>query len=343
MSLRILSVAYPLAPVGPDAVGGAEQILTLLDRALVRHGHESVVIACEGSRVEGTLLSAPLPQGPLDEAARASAHENYRHLIRQALEHWRFDVVHMHALDFHSYLPPAGPPVMVTLHLPPDWYPKHIFRLDRPDSWVHCVSEAQQRACPPSANLLPYIENGVPVECFHLVTRKRNFVLALGRICPEKGFHLALDAAVQARIPLLLAGEVFEYLAHKEYFCKELLPRLDGASSRFIGPAGFAPKRRLLATARCLLAPSLVPETSSLVAMEALACGTPVIAFPSGALPEIVEHGRTGFIVQDAGEMAEAIRAVDAINPVECRRAAEDRFSAARMIGEYLARFEALA
>ncbi len=343
MRLSVLSIAYPLAPVGPDAAGGSEQILSLLDRTLARQGHQSVVIACQGSRVEGTLLAIPIPGGELDDAVRAAAQEQYRRLIRRALDRWRFDLIHMHSLDFHAYLPPPGPPVLATLHLPADWYPAEIFRLTRPRTWLHCVSRSQQNSCPPSAILLPHIENGVPVERFRAPVKKRNFAVALGRICPEKGFHLALDAAAQAQVPMIIAGEIFRYRTHQEYFAHELQPRLDGIARRFIGPVGFRKKRRLLAAARCLLVPSLVRETSSLVAMEALACGTPVIAFPSGALPEIVDHGRTGFLVRDVREMAEAIREIGSIDPGECRRAAEQRFSAERMIADYLRVYQHLS
>jgi glycosyltransferase involved in cell wall biosynthesis len=111
---------------------------------------------------------------------------------------------------------------------------------------------------------------------------------------------------------------------------------------RFIGPIGFARKRRLLTAARCLLLPSLVAETSSLVAREALACGTPVVAFPHGALPDTVEHGRTGFLVSDVETMAEAIEASRHLSPTLCRRTAEMRFSVERMTQAYIARYRSL-
>jgi glycosyltransferase involved in cell wall biosynthesis len=336
MRLSVLSVAYPFAPVGPDAVGGAEQILTDLDRALVRAGHESVVVACAGSATSGRLLATPRIAGALTEAGRERAHAHHRAAIERALRRWPIDLVHLHGLDFHAYLPPPGPPVLATLHLPPEWYAPEALRPTRPDTVLHCVSASQRARCPPDLRLLPEIPNGVPVAALAARHAKRGFALALGRICPEKGFHRALAAAKRAGVPLLVAGEVFGYEAHQNYFAREVVPRLD-RRRRFIGPIGFARKRRLLTAARCVLIPSLAPETSSLVAMEALACGTPVIAFAAGALPEIVEHGRTGFIVQDEHEMADAIHAAGAIDPETCRQTARARFSLERMSARYLA------
>ncbi len=343
VSLSVLSVAYPLAVVGVNEAGGSEQILAQLDRGLVEHGHRSYVVACEDSRVRGTLIPVPRPRGPLTMDARLAAQEWVRQAIRQALERYSFDVIHMHALEFYEYLPPAGAPLLVTLHLPVDWYPADVFRITRPDTWLQCVSPSQQSTCPPCAMMLPYIRNGVDLRDFGPCQRKRGYAVALGRICPEKGFHVAIDAAREAGVPLVIAGKVFPYPSHEEYFRDVLQPRIDGRMVRFVGPVFGPRKRHLLAAASCLLAPSLVPETGSLVSMEALACGTPVIAFPAGALKRVVEHGRTGFLVNDAGEMAAAMRRVGEISSDNCLYAARERFSAERMISEHLARYDQLA
>jgi len=338
MKLTILSVAYPLTPVGPDAVGGSEQILTLLDAALTRAGHRSVVIACEGSNTCGALMATPKWDGEITDEVRSWAQRQHHIMIEQALRRWPVDLIHMHSLDFYTYLPSGRIPMLATLHLPPDWYPEDVYRLSRPNSWIHGVSAAQTRDCPPAANLLSPIQNGVDCERLAIELSKGNFALALGRICPEKGLHLALDAASAAGIPLMLAGEVFRYQEHEQYFHDEIVPRLT-SRHRFLGPAGFRKKRRLLTQAKCLLVPSLVAETSSLVAMEAFACGTPVIAFRNGALPEVIEDGRTGFLVDDERQMGEAIRAVGLLDPEVCRHAARERFSAERMTRRYLERY----
>ncbi len=342
MSLTILSVAYPLAPVSPDAAGGAEQVLSMLDRAITEAGHRSIVVAQDGSRVAGTLVPVPAKSGELDEAATARAHAATRAAIGSALARFPVDLVHLHGIDFHAYLPPPGPPVLATLHLPPSWYPAEALRPTRPDTWLHCVSDVQHAACSEGPRLLPAIPNGVDVEALQARHAKRGFAMFLGRICPEKGVHLALDAAKAAGVPLLVAGEVFPYEAHCRYFEDEVRPRLD-SRHRFIGPIGFARKRRLLSAARCLLVPSLAPETSSLVAREAAACGTPVIAFPNGALADAVEQGRTGILVRDVAEMADAIGRARDIDPGTCRDTARRRFSKDTMIAAYLDLYARLA
>jgi glycosyltransferase involved in cell wall biosynthesis len=342
MRHTILSVAYPLTEVGPDAAGGSEQVLTMLDRALTEEGHTSLVIAADGSKVSGTLIPSPKPAGIIDDSMRRWAQQAHRQLIQETLATHSVSLIHMHSLDFHCYLPDGAVPILATLHLPADWYPPKIFHLRRSNLYLNCVSGFQHTACPPGPHLLPHISNGVPVDRLGIKAVARgDYVLSLGRICPEKGFHFALDAAKLADAEMLLAGTIYPYDLHEHYFEDEIMPRLD-SRRQFVGPAGFAKKRKLLAQARCVLVPSTVAETSSLVAMEAAAAGTPVIAYASGALPEIVEHGRTGFIVSDVEEMARAISLVDRLDRDACRGAARTRFSAAEMVRQYLDTYDRL-
>ena len=341
MSLSVLSVSYPFAQVRPDAAGGAEQVLLSLDAAIVRSGCQSIVIAPEGSKVKGALEPLPLVKGRIDGEARSYIYGLCRRAIGFALKYWKVDAVHMHGLDFSEYLPEAGPIVLVTLHLPVSWYSHEALRVKRPLTFFNCVSKSQRAACPPDVEVISTVANGVDLERFAARVSRRDYALSIGRICPEKGFHLAMDAARLSRVRFVLAGAVFPYEAHEEYFAAEIAPRIDNQWCRFAGPVGFERKRRLLAGARCVLIPSLAPETSSLVAMEALASGTPVIAFPVGALPEIIEHGRTGYIVRDAFEMAEAISKAENISREECV-AASKRFSSTEMSGKYIGLYRKL-
>jgi len=341
--LTVLNVAYPFAAVGPDAVGGAEQVLSHLDAALVEAGHRSVVVAAEGSQVRGTLQAVPVIRGAIGDTQRQIAWAEHQRAIRAAVAQHAPDVIHLHGIDFPHYLPPPGEtPLLVTLHLPPSWYPAEVFADTRADLHLHCVSQAQHASCPPGARLLPPIPNGVPVQALDCRVRKRPYAIALGRICPEKNLHVALEAGRRADVPVLLGGTVFPYEAHQQYYYEEIVPRLD-RQRVYLGPLGFARKRRLLAGARCLLLPTLAPETSSLVAMEALACGTPVVAFPSGAIPEIVDHGVTGFLVRDAAEMADAIGACADLDPQQCRSIARERFAVERMTARYFDVYRQLA
>jgi len=344
--MHVLSVAFPFAPASVDAVGGAEQVLAALDLALVRAGHRSTVIACAGSRVAGALVEVPLWPEPIDDAVRAATHAAVRQAIAQTARDHRVDLIHLHGIDFAAYLPPPGLPVLATLHLPPSWYAAAALSPARANTWLHGVSTSQHRTlrtlAPYARTLLPPIGNAVPVAALGASRHRRHgFALMLGRVCPEKGQHLALRAAHAAGIGLLIGGQVFPYEAHRRYFDEQVTPLLD-RHRRFLGPLGFDRKRRLLTAAKCLLVPSLAAETSSLVAMEALACGTPVVAFAAGALPEVVADGRTGFVVHDVAEMVAAIGRVGEIRPQACRAAAQARFDLPRMTEAYLSRYRSL-
>jgi glycosyltransferase involved in cell wall biosynthesis len=344
MSLTVLSVAFAFAPVGPYGVGGAEKILSELDAALVEEGHRSLVAACAGSLVAGELFPAPMPERTLsNESDRRWYRWRFQEAIDRALSKYKVDLIHMHGMDFDEHVLPPEIPALVTLHAPAARY--------RPEAWAHsgsthfqCVSETQRRACPKSLGNVSVIANGVSLPDNDIHRKREDFAVAIGRICPEKNVHEALEAGTLAETRVLVGGPLFRFREHGDYFHNKVEPLLGhkGVKHSFLGSLDIDRRQRLLARARCLLQPSLAPEVSSLVAMEALAAGTPVIAYRSGALTEIVEDGVTGFLVDDVAEMAEAIRNVDRISHEACRDAAEQRFSRDRMVRHYFDLYSAL-
>jgi glycosyltransferase involved in cell wall biosynthesis len=225
--------------------------------------------------------------------------------------------------------------MLATLHLPVWFYPAGIVEncLSRGIS-LNCVSRNQ--ACSTSASRgLPVIPNGIPTHLY-APDEPEDYLLWLGRICPEKGTHAALDVARRLNMRLIVAGPVHSYPEHRHYFSNCVEPWLDSKRS-WVGPVGLREKQRLLARASCLLVPSLVAETSSLVAMESLASGTPVVAFRQGALPEVVDDAETGFIVDSVEEMASAIKQVHTLSRARCRERALARFDSPLMVGRCLA------
>jgi len=334
-SLTVVQVAFGFAPVTADPAGGAEQVLAQCDRALTAAGHRSIVVACEGSAVAGELAAFPADGPP------ARVHAAMRERVARLVAEERPDVVHCHGLDFGDYLPPPGPPVLATLHLPLDWYADEALHPTRPRTFLQPVSADQAARAPAGVELIEAVPNGVDCDLYRPAP-KGGDLLVLGRMAPEKGFADAIEAARMASAALVAAGRLFPYPEHQRYFEAEVRPRLDGRR-RWIGPVEGAAKRRLLARARALLIPSTAPETSSLVAMEALASGTPVIAYRSGALPSIVEHGVTGFVVDDVAGMADAIGRIGGLDPARCRAAACERFPLARTARAYLDLYARLA
>ena len=338
LGMNVLSVAYPLFPVSADSAGGAEQVVFLLDRGLAARGHDSIVIAATGSEVSGELLETPAPAGEITDAIREGAQRVHAKTIARALEQFPVDLIHFHGLDFVSYIPATAIRKLATLHLPLDWYPQSIF--ERSDVRPCCVSQTQART---SANglQLPVVPNGIDVARYRADETRDDYLLWLGRICREKGTDIALRVAHRLDLPLVVAGPVHAFAYHRAYFAEHVEPLLD-AKRRYLGPVAIHQKIDLLARARCVLIPSLAAETGSLVAMEAIVSGAPAVAFRSGALPEIVEHGLTGLIVDSEEQMAQAVSRIDAISPAVCRDHALRRFDCARMVAQYIKLYEQL-
>jgi glycosyltransferase involved in cell wall biosynthesis len=331
--LTILSVAYPLLTVSSGSAGGAEQILRLIDRGLVQGGVRSIVVAAEGSEIAGKLIATPAASGEITDRVRAQAQEVHRTRIGVALQEHKIDLIHFHGLDFCAYrLRNVQTPQLATLHLPVSWYPADLFA--QSDISLNCVSDDQARSSSATRSF-PIVRNGIDLDSFHLAQAKQDYLIWLGRICPEKGVEIALRVAHRLQLPMIIGGPVHPFEAHQTYFQEQVQPLLDDQRC-YVGALNFKDKAELLAKARCLLVPSLVAETSSLVSMEAISSGTPVIAFRTGALAEIVDEGITGFLVESEGEMIQAVGKTKQISPDNCRSIACSRFSATRMIADYL-------
>jgi glycosyltransferase involved in cell wall biosynthesis len=239
-------------------------------------------------------------------------------------------------------------PVLSTLHLPRELYGAEAFAGCAGSAggtvWFQCVSESQRREFGDLPRMLGVVRNGIDVARFAATCdgdgasceghAQGDYLLWLGRVCPEKAPHLAIAAAERAGLPIVLAGQVYPFSWHWQYWEREVRPRIDGRRVRWVALPSFAEKAKLLRQARGLLVTSLVGETTSLVALEAMASGTGVIAFRRGALEEVVAEG-TGYLVDDVEEMAAACGRLGAIHAEDCRAWVEREYSAGAMADGY--------
>src|SRR4051794_25850813 len=337
---RILYVAYPLLPVSNESCGGAEQMLSVVEAEIADRGHFTTVAACTGSQVSGVVFATGREVTQPDNFIERDAEHQAK--ILDMLQHTNgsqptFDLVHDKSGSFWRRAAECNVPVLATLHLPRHFYPGASFRNLAPNLYFNCVSKAQSQSFVNLPNVVSVVPNGIPVHEFPFEPEKQDFLLWMGRVCEEKGPHLAIEVAQRTGFPLVLAGQVYPFTYHELFYNAKVRPHLGGHNPPicFLETPTLETKVRLLRNARALLVPSLVEETSSLVAMEAMACGTPVIGLRRGAIPEVVIDQLTGFIVNDAAEMADAVWRVGEINPHACRVHVETNHSASRMADQY--------
>jgi len=347
--LRILYVAYPLLPVSENSAGGAEQVLWTLEREMHARGQHTTVAACNRSQIAGELFATGNAAEAPDQFEVRSQQQT------EALLKWLrsgvapdFDLIHDMSGGFWQHTDGASVPVLTTLHLPRSFYTNVDFSRVPEGVSFNCVSQPQLLEFTDLPRMCGVASNGIALDRFaeQLVPRKkREYLLWIGRICEEKGAHTALDVAHAARQKLIIAGAVYPFLYHQKYFAREVIPRLKraGSQARYVDHPCFLEKVELLRNARALLITSEVNETSSLVAMEAAACGTPVIALRRGALPEVVAEGITGTLVNDPVEMGSALAPAAEIQSDECRAYAEEHYSSKRMADAYLRMYRQLS
>jgi glycosyltransferase involved in cell wall biosynthesis len=354
--LSILFVAYPLLAVSEASAGGAEQMLLAVEREMMARGHRTTVAAADGSRVGGKLLATGEPARDADQYERREREHNAC-ILEYLRQHPReFDLIHDKSGSFFRRAAECPVPMLATLHLPRGFYREEWFGgsaqvsveknaanlghqpLDEISSnlSLNCVSNSQARSFADLPNVIAVVQNGIDVEQFPFTRDKQDYALWLGRICEEKAPHLAIAAAKRAGLPLEIAGQVYPFSYHQAYFEREIQPYLaNGSPVHFVEAPSRSEKLELLRHARALLLTSTVEETRSMVAQEAMACGTPVVAFGRGAFREIVADDETGFIVDTVEQMASALGDVDRISPERCRQRSQRHFSASRMAQEY--------
>ena len=344
--MRILYVAYPMLPVNISVAGGAEQALWTLESEMAKRGHTTVVAACDGSQVAGKLIGTGAPPTEIDmlEPRKAEHEDAVVAEINRAREQGEpYDLVHDEGGSFWYRAREVQVPVLATLHLPKTYYWRRAFDAVSANVYFNCVSESQAKSFEDTPHLLGVIVNGIRVTDFPAPAGERDdYVAWVGRICEEKAPHIAVEVARQAGLPIVIAGDVYRFSYHQNYFENEVGPRLDGTFARRLTAPSFEEKVQLLSRARALLITSTVEETSSLVAMEAMACGTPVVSGQLGALPEIVRDGVTGFVVDSPDEMAKALRRSWEIDHQACRAHVEQNFSITRVADDYERMYKAV-
>jgi glycosyltransferase involved in cell wall biosynthesis len=344
--LRVLYVAYPLLTVTDASAGGAEQVLWTLEREMARRGVVTTVAASAGSRVSGELFSTGEPCTRNDDFDRRNREHQERiiEFVEQRPREGRaFDLIHDMSGSFWTRAAEVEIPVLATLHLPRHFYPPASFENVAANVSFNCVSKSQAHTFTGIDRLIHVVPNGIALDCLRPNYGEHSGLLWLGRICEEKGPHLALDIAERGGLPITLAGQVYPFSYHQEFFAREIEPRLrQNPNAKWIDTPSRDVIVQLLGTTSALLITSQVDETSSLVAMEAAASGTPVIAFGRGALPEVLKDGVTGFIAANLEEATEKLKQVDSISPQECVRHARKCFSAAAMADGYERLYAAL-
>jgi glycosyltransferase involved in cell wall biosynthesis len=319
--LRVAMIAPPWISVPPPGYGGVESVVSTLTEALVRHGHEVTLFCGPGSVSSATVVTL-LGETHPDEIERSLYEVDHvaqaLDQIDGALEGERFDVVHDHcgftALAMANRI---DTPVVHTLHGPFTAETAAFYARHGQKATLVGISRAQLSSAPTGLDPISSIPNPIDLRAWPLQERKADYLLWIGRITPEKGPHRAIAAARAVDVPLILAGVIQP--GQEAFFEKEVAPHLDGDRIRFVGEVGGAAKRSLFAHARGLLMPIRWNEPFGMVVVEALACGTPVIAFPEGAVRELVIDGTTGFLVDDVRAMADAIGLLPRIAARDCR------------------------
>ncbi len=336
--MRVAMVAPVEMRVPPVGYGGTELVVSLLTEELVRRGHDVTLFASGDSATNAKLVSV------CDKFVRGSGRDggiltmlNVLNCLEQADF---FDIIHNHTcFEGLSTAGLVSTPVLTTLHggLAGDG----LLLFEHYRGWWNTISNSAISLLPTKDRFVGTIYNAIDVESYPFNGGRRDdYLLFLSRMSYEKGPHLAIEAARRLKLRLVLAGNVGS--VDQEYFQVQVLPHVDGDAIQYVGEAEFQYKRELMAGARCVLASITWPEPFGLFMIEAMACGTPVVAFNRGSAPELVRHGVTGYVVETLDQMVQAVQQVHLIDPKDCREHVGQHFDVPRMTDDYLAAYEGI-
>jgi glycosyltransferase involved in cell wall biosynthesis len=339
--MRIAQIAPLTESVPPRTYGGTERVVSYLTEELVAMGHD-VTLFASGDSVTSAKLEAGWPIAlRFDSTLRDSLAPHMLLMEKICQQAQDFDVLHCH-LDYwpFSLLSRQPTPYITTLH----------GRLDLPeltpiydcfeDAPLVSISDAQRLPLP-RGNFVGTVHHGLPQNLLTPRAVPRDYLAFLGRICPEKAPDRAIRIARAAGIKLKIAAKIDR--VDRDYYETEIRPLIDGHQVEMIGEIGEAEKPGFLSGAKALLLPIDWPEPFGLVMIEAMACGTPTIAFPAGSVPEVIDNGVTGFIVRDEQAAVAAVARLDRLSATAIRARFEQRFTARRMAQDYVSLYRRLA
>ena len=325
-------VAPPYFTIPPEGYGGVESVIAGLVDGLVERGHRVTLLAAGDHATRAQRFIRTWDKHPVDQLGEALPEVvNSARVAALIGTGTDYDVVHDHTLAGPLLARGRRAPTVVTVHGPMN----ELADLYRPlggDVSLVAISENQRRSAA-ELNWAGTVHNAIDVSSFPFRDRKDDYVLFLGRFHETKGPHLAIDAARAAGVRILLAGKCAEP-PEQEFYEAEIAPRL-GPDAVYVGDADSTEKRRLLAGARCLLFPIKWDEPFGMVMVEAMACGTPVVALSNGSVPEVVVDGSTGVVVDHEHELPAAIERARGLDPADCRRHAEESFGIDAMAAGY--------
>lgn len=349
--MKIAHIAPPWIPIPPKYYGGTEVVIYNLVEEQVAQGHDVTLFAPGDARTSAQLVSF-FPQSLIESGVPWHAHPKaYYHLYKSLERAHEFDILHTHlssSSDLYIFPLTAhlSVPHVTTLH--------SRFPFDRVHTWTGdadhfymewapyvpmiAISESARAEVTHKLNFVGVVHHGLPMRQFRPTGKKReNFFVWLGRFVPDKGVHLAIEAAKLAGVPLVLAGTIDRHTQEStHYFHQVISPLIDGHQVRYIGPVNMEEKICLLSRARGFLNPIEWEEPFGMVMIEAMALGCPVISFARGAAPEIVTDGETGFLVHNVDEMVQFIPHIDEIDREATREYVQQNFSAYVMAEKYV-------